>query len=195
MNDLPEGQLEQGRPGGGDAGQPDRLAQPVDVEEKPRLAFPVVGIGASAGGLEAFIEFFEGVPAEPGMAYVLIQHLSPDRESQVADIIAKHTPLPVLQVDDGMEVAVNHVYVIRPGRTLTINHGKLHLGDAVDAPGHRRPVDDFFRSLAEEQRERAVCVILSGMGSNGTLGAQAIKAVGGACIAQDPASAKYPAMP
>ncbi|HEX4129556.1 MAG TPA: chemotaxis protein CheB [Pirellulales bacterium] len=175
--------------------EPDRLAEPVDGEQPPRLAFPVIGMGASAGGLEAYSDFFKAMAPDSGMAFVLIQHLPPERESMMAEILAKRTEMPVREVVDGVEVEANHVYVIRPGHTLTIKDGRLHLGEPLEKPGHRRPVDDFFRSLAEEQRERAVCVIMSGMGSNGTAGAQAIKAVGGVCIAQEPESAKFPSMP
>jgi two-component system CheB/CheR fusion protein len=167
----------------------------VDAEAPPRLPFPVVGIGASAGGLEAALDLFKAMPPDSGMAFVLILHLPPDRESLIADILASRTKMVVLQVQDGMAVEANHVYVIRPGHTLTIKDGALHLGECVEKPGHSRPVDDFFKSLAEEQRERAICVLLSGMGSNGTAGAQAIKAVGGLGIAQDPDSAKFPSMP
>jgi two-component system CheB/CheR fusion protein len=173
----------------------DRQAQAVDREEAPRLPFPVVGIGASAGGLEAFIEFFEAMPDKPGMAFVLVQHLPPDRESMIAEILTKHTRMPVEQIEDGMKVERNHVYVIRPGHTLTIKEGALHLGESLTKSGHNRPVDDLFRSLAEEQRERSICIIMSGMGSNGTQGAEIIKAVGGMAIAQEPQSAKYPSMP
>ena len=130
-----------------------------------------------------------------GFAFVLIQHLPPERESMVAQILARHTKMPVAQVEDGMAIERDHVYVIRPGHTLTIHEGKLRLGEPVEKPGHRRPVDDFFRSLAEEQRERAICIVMSGMGSNGTAGAQIIKAVGGLCIAQDPETAQHPSMP
>ena len=175
--------------------QPDRMAQPVDVEQPPRLPFVVVGMGASAGGLEAFMEFFSAMRPDSGMAFVLIQHLPPKRESMVADIVGKKTRMAVHQVENGMRVEPDHVYVIRPGNTLTIRDGRLHLGEPLEKPGHTRPVDDFFRSLAEEQRERAIGIIMSGMGSNGTAGAQAIKAVGGVCIAQDPESAKFPSMP
>jgi two-component system CheB/CheR fusion protein len=176
--------------------QPDRLAQPVDAQQPaPRLPFPVVGMGASAGGLEAFGDFFKAMPPTGGMAFVLIQHLPPERESMLVEILSKRTEMPVSQVEEGLKVEVNHVYVIRPGRTMTIRDGALHLGDPVEQPGHRRPVDDFFRSLAEEQRERAICIVMSGMGSNGTAGAQAVKAVGGLCIAQDPESCKFPTMP
>jgi two-component system CheB/CheR fusion protein len=175
--------------------QPDRLAEPVDHEQSPRLPFVVVGMGASAGGLEAFIEFFSAMRPDSGMAFVLIQHLPPQRESMVADILSKKTAMPVAQIQDGMPIEPDHVYVIRPGHTLTIHNARLHLGDAVEKPGHSRPVDDFFRSLAAEQRERAIGVVMSGMGSNGTAGAWTIKAVGGMCIAQDPESAKFPSMP
>jgi len=173
----------------------DRETMPVGDEQPPRLAFPVVGIGASAGGLEAFIEFFREMRADSGMAFVLIQHLPPDRDSMLAEILSKHTTMLVAEIVDGQVVKPNSVYIIRPGRTLTIKNGVLHLGDPIEQRGRRHPVDDFFRSLAEEQRERAICVIMSGMGSNGSAGAQFVKAVGGLCIAQEPDSAKFPSMP
>jgi two-component system, chemotaxis family, CheB/CheR fusion protein len=176
--------------------EPDRQAQPVDAEQPPRLPFPVVGIGASAGGLEAVGEFLDAMRPDSGMAFVLVQHLPPDRESMMAEILARRTAMPVAQVEDGMPVEPDHVYVIRPGHVLTIRDGRLHLGPRLDSPrAANRPIDDFFKSLAEEQRERAVCIILSGMGSNGTAGAQAVKAVGGLCIAQDPESTQFPSMP
>src|SRR5688500_14483874 len=173
----------------------DRMAQPVDAEGPPRLPFPVVGIGASAGGLPAFQEFFRAMPEGSGMAFVLLQHLPPDRESMAAEVRGRATVMPVQDVRDGVKVKPEHVYVIRPGHVVTINNGKLHLGESVAEPGYTRPVDDFFRSLAEEQRERAICIIMSGVGSNGAAGAQAIKAIGGLCIAQDPETAEYPSMP
>ena len=154
-----------------------------------------MAIGASAGGLEAFIEFFDAMPASSGMAFVLIQHLPPERESLVAEILGQHTRMPVQQVRQGMAVEPDHVYVIRPGHTLTVREGILHLGEPLEKRGHRRPVDDFFRSLAEEQRERSISIVMSGMGSNGSAGAQVVKAVGGLCIAQEPESAKFPSMP
>ncbi len=177
------------------AADPDRAALPVDREKPPRLAFPVVGIGASAGGLEAFTEFFKAMRPDCGMAFVLIQHLPPDHESMIAEILGRHTAMPVHQVKDGMQVVVNNVYVIRPGHTLVIRDGHLHLGERLEKPGNNRPVDDFFKSLAEEQRGRSICILMSGMGSNGTAGAQSVKAVGGLCIAQDPETAQYPSMP
>jgi PAS domain S-box-containing protein len=175
--------------------QHDRQSQPVDAEQSPRLGFPVVGIGASAGGLEAITEFVGVMRADSGMAFVFIQHLPPERESLMADILARKTRMPVAQVEDGMEVEPDHLYVIRPGNILTIKDGRFHLGPQLGKRGMNRPVDDFFKSLAEEQRERAIAIIFSGMGSNGTAGAQAIKAVGGLCIAQEPDTAQFPSMP
>ena len=172
-----------------------RQREPFGEEDPPRLPFPVVGIGASAGGLEACTEFFSAMSPDSGMSFVLIQHLPPDRHSMIADILSQHTRMKVQQVQDGMPVEENKVYVIRPGHTLTIKNGALHLEEALERPRHGRPVDDFFKSLAEEQRERAICIIMSGLGSNGTAGAQAIKAVGGICIAQDLESAQFPSMP
>jgi two-component system CheB/CheR fusion protein len=121
----------------------------VGNEQPPKLPFPVVGIGASAGGLEAFLDFFRVMPADSGMAFVLIQHLPPERDSLMAEILSKHTTMQVRQVEDGIEVEPNHVYVIRPGHTLTIKDGLLRLGHPVAQPIHRRPVDDFFRTLAD----------------------------------------------
>jgi two-component system CheB/CheR fusion protein len=139
--------------------------------------------------------FFAACSPESGMAYVVIQHLSPEHESLMAEILSRCTPMPVRQIEEGMRVEPNRVYVIRPGHTVTLAGGTLHLGEPVEKRGHRRPIDDFFRSLAREQRERAIAVVLSGTGTNGSAGAQAIKAAGGLCIAQDPDTAEFPQMP
>ncbi|MDB6157236.1 MAG: torS, partial [Gammaproteobacteria bacterium] len=168
---------------------------PVDLADRAFLPFPVVGIGASAGGVEALEAFFDGTRADSGMAFIVVQHLSPEHQSLMAEILSRHTSMPVIQIRDGMAIAANHVYVIAPGFTLTLQQGHLHLGEPVEKRGHRRPVDDFLRSLAEEQKERAIAVILSGTGTNGTAGAQAIKAAGGICIAQNPETAAFPGMP
>jgi PAS domain S-box-containing protein len=175
--------------------QPDRQAQPVDAEQPPKLPFPVVGIGASAGGLEAMTEFITAMPPDSGMAFVFVQHLPPERESMIADILSHKTRMRVRQVEEGMHLEPDHVYVIRPGHVLTLRDGRFHLGEQLGRRAANRPVDDFFKSLAEEQRERAICVILSGMGSNGSAGAQAVKAVGGLSVAQDPDTAQFPSMP
>ena len=178
-----------------DEQETDRDAMAVGDEMPPRLAFPVVGVGASAGGLEAYSEFLDAAPADAGIAFVLIQHLAPQRESMLVDLLSKHTAMPVSEVVDGTQVEPDHVYIIRPGHVLTIKDGRLHLGESLRTDGNNHPVDDFFRSLAEEQRERAIAVVLSGMGSNGTAGAREVKAVGGVCLAQSPESAKFPSMP
>ena len=168
---------------------------PEDAAPRASLGFPVVGIGASAGGLEALEAFFGSCPTDSGMAYVVVQHLSPDHQSLMAEILAQRTSMPVTEVRDGLAVAPDHVYVIAPGRTLTLSGGRFRLGQPVELRGHRRPVDDFFSSLAEEQKEKAIIVVLSGTGTNGTAGALAVKAAGGICIAQNPDSAAFPGMP
>ncbi|HEY1888871.1 MAG TPA: chemotaxis protein CheB [Steroidobacteraceae bacterium] len=173
----------------------DAATAPIEPTPRASLAFPVVGIGASAGGVEALREFFTAIAATSGMAYVVIQHLSPEHESLMAEILGRCTAMPVRQIEDGVRIEPNHVYVIRPGHTVTLEDGALRLGEAVHKSGHRHPVDDFFRSLAREQKESAIVVVLSGTGTNGTAGAQAVKAAGGLCIAQDPDSADFPGMP
>ena len=173
----------------------DRATGAADVEAHAFLPFPVVGIGASAGGLRSFTDFFDSMPEDPGMAFVLIQHLPPESETLLPEILSRHTRLPVQQAVHGLSVKPNNVYVIRPGHTLTIEGGVLHLGQSVERKGHRRPVDDFFRSLAAEQKEKAIIIVMSGMGSNGSSGAQAVKAAGGICIAQDPTTAEFQSMP
>jgi two-component system, chemotaxis family, CheB/CheR fusion protein len=171
------------------------LSLAMALGSKSQLPFYIVGIGASAGGLQALEEFFENVAADSGMAYVVVQHLSPDHTSLLGEILGRRARIPVKEIVDGVTVEPNHAYVIAPGQTLTLELGTLKLGDPVEKRGHRRPVDDFFRSLAAEQNEKAVAVILSGTGTNGTAGAQAIKAAGGICIAQQPESASFPGMP
>lgn len=168
---------------------------PVGFERRANLDFPVVGIGASAGGVEALSAFFRATPNDTGMAFVVIQHLPPDNQSLMPEILSRCTTMAVRQIEDGMRIEPNSVYVIRPGFTVTLSQGILHLGLSVEKRGHRRPVDDFFRSLALEQKEKAIVVVLSGTGTNGTAGAQAVKAAGGLCIAQEPDSAEFPGMP
>lgn len=170
-------------------------AGPIDSIARAKLGFPVVGIGASAGGVEALRTFFESASPDSGLAYVVIQHLSPEHGSLMAEILGRCTKMPVRQIEEGTKVEPNHVYVIRPGRTVTLDADILHLGEPVEKRGHRHPVDDFFRSLAREQKDSAIAVVLSGTGTNGTAGAQAIKAEGGLCIAQDPETAEFPGMP
>jgi two-component system, chemotaxis family, CheB/CheR fusion protein len=177
------------------SGLPDEASAPVDFTARARCPFPIVGIGASAGGVDALRAFFNASAADSGMAYIVIQHLSPEHQSLMADILGRCTLMPVAQIEDGMEVKPDRVYVIRPGYTVTLKDGRLRLGEPVEKRGHRRPIDDFFRSLAYEQHENAIAVILSGTGTNGSAGAQAVKAAGGLCIAQDPDTAEFPGMP
>jgi two-component system, chemotaxis family, CheB/CheR fusion protein len=155
---------------------------------------PIVGLGASAGGLEVFSRFLDLMPSTSGIAFVLIQHLDPDRESLMASLLERHTKMPVLTVTDGMPVEPDHVYVIPPNATLTLDGEKLAL--VKPAPhGVRLPVDAFFRSLASERGGRAIAVVLSGTGMDGTLGLKAIKERGGIAIAQDPKDAPHDGMP
>ncbi|MGM0500775.1 MAG: chemotaxis protein CheB, partial [Bacillota bacterium] len=159
--------------------------------------FPIVGIGASAGGLEAFKKFFSGMPddTEPGMAFVLIQHLAPDHKSSLTDIIRNYTEMNVLEVKDGMKIECNSVYIIPPSYDMIYYNGTLQLKEPSAPRGHRMPIDVFFRSLAQGQSERAICVILSGTGSDGTLGLRTIKGEGGMAMVQKPNTAKYEGMP
>jgi two-component system CheB/CheR fusion protein len=168
-----------------------------ETVESPVAGFPIVGIGASAGGLKAFEAFFSGMPADqdPGMAFVLVQHLAPDHESILADIVQRYTHLPVFEVEDGMVVRPNCAYIIPPGRDMAVLHGTLHLLEPLQPRGQRMPIDFFFRSLAEDQHERAIGIVLSGTGSDGTLGLRAIKGENGMVMAQDLQSAEHDGMP
>jgi two-component system, chemotaxis family, CheB/CheR fusion protein len=157
--------------------------------------FPIVGIGASAGGQSALTAFFTAMADAPGMAFVLVQHLAPDHKSILAELIQHHTRMPVCEVVDGMTVCPNQVYVIPPNRDMALINGTLHLLAPFAPRGRRLPIDFFFRSLAQDQQDLAIGIILSGTGSDGTLGVRAIKGEGGLVIAQDPESAEYDGMP
>lgn len=159
--------------------------------------FPIVGIGASAGGLAAFEAFFSGMPADtdPGMAFVLVQHLAPDHKSILTDLIRRSTRMQVFEVEDGMQVAPNCAYIIPPGRDMAFLNGALQLLEPTEPHGRCLPIDFFFRSLAHDQRERAIGIVLSGNGSDGTLGGRAIKGEGGMVMAQNPESTEYDGMP
>lgn len=157
--------------------------------------FPIVGIGASAGGLEALELFMGHVPSDSGMAFVIVQHLDPTHKGVMAELLQRGTSMNVVQVTDGMHVQPNSVYVIPPNKDMSILHGVLHLLDPVAPRGLRLPIDYFLRSLADDQQERCIGVILSGMGSDGTLGLRAIKEKAGLVLVQDPASAKFDGMP
>ncbi|MGC2532075.1 MAG: chemotaxis protein CheB [Candidatus Sulfotelmatobacter sp.] len=157
--------------------------------------FPIVGIGASAGGLEAFSELLRHLPEKTGMAFVLVQHLDPKHESGLREILARTTMIPVTEVVQGVVVQPDHAYVIPANANLTLKNGTLQRGSRVLTRGQHMPVDNFFRSLAENAGQQAIGVILSGTASDGTEGCRAIKAGGGITFAQNEESAKYDSMP
>lgn len=156
---------------------------------------PIIGIGASAGGLEALEQFFSHVPARSGLAYVVVQHMDPVKESLLANLLQRVSVLPVVQVSDRTLVRPDHVYVAPPGFELTLLHGVLHLLKPVSPRGMQLPIDFFLRSLALDQQANAAGVILSGMGSDGTLGLRALKEKAGGVFVQTPESAAFDAMP
>jgi two-component system CheB/CheR fusion protein len=155
----------------------------------------VVALGASAGGLEALESFVGHVAAGSGMAYVVVQHLDPTHAGLLPELLQRATAMPVIAARDRLAVEADHVYVIPPNRDLAIFHGRLQLLEPTAPRGLRLPIDFFFRALAADCRERAIGVILSGMGSDGTLGLRAIKEQGGLILVQDPATAKFDGMP
>ena len=158
-------------------------------------SFTVVGIGASAGGLEAIQDYFSQMPSESGLAFVVVQHLSPDHKSMMNELLAKYTRMKILVASDGLSVEPNHLYLIPPGKNLTIFHKKLFL-TPIDKKGSiNLPIDIFFRSLADDLGKNSVGIILSGTGSDGTLGIRAIKEAGGMVMVQDDQSAKFDGMP
>ncbi|MEO5711860.1 MAG: chemotaxis protein CheB [Luteolibacter sp.] len=161
----------------------------------PSVKFPIVGIGASAGGLEALEQFLRCVPARCGMAFVVVQHLDPTRKGLMAELLQRGTEMKVVQVKDRTRVRPDCVYVIPPNKDMSVLHGVLHLFEPAGMRGLRLPIDFFFRSLAQDQQQAGIGVILSGMGSDGTLGLGEIKEKAGLVLAQDPATAKFDSMP
>jgi two-component system CheB/CheR fusion protein len=155
---------------------------------------PIVGVGASAGGLEAFSEMLANLPSDAGMTLVLVQHLDPHHQSLLSELLGRTTPMSVEEIKDGVIPQPNHVYVIPANRTLLITDGALRL-EARPPGTTQMPIDIFFRSLAAWERSKAIGVILSGTASDGTLGLKAIKAEGGITFCQEPGSAKYDGMP
>ena len=154
--------------------------------------FPIVGIGASAGGLEPFRVLLERMPVNTGLSFVIIQHLATGQESMLTDILSRSTKMHVLEVEDGMHVKPDQVYVIPPGTTMTVGDGVLKLNPKGKS---LKPIDAFLSSLATERGSQAIGIVLSGTGTDGTDGLKAIKAEGGITFAQDPESAQYPGMP
>src|SRR5258706_4414438 len=164
---------------------PTKRKQPVhrsDPGPAGRVSFPIVGIGASAGGFEAFGEMLNALPVDTGMAFVLIQHLDPTHESMLAPLLARKSALPVSQVTEGMAVEPNHVYVIPPNARMGIHDGQLKLMKRAAAGEKNMPIDYFFQSLTEYNKDAAIGVILSGTASDGTFGLKAIKAEAGSCF-------------
>jgi chemotaxis methyl-accepting protein methylase len=157
--------------------------------------FPVVGIGCSAGGLEALEKFFANVPSDCGMAFVIVQHLDRSHPSILPELIGGVAHLPVMQVKNRIRVQANHIYIIPPDQDLSLRHGVLYLSEPPPQSVLRLPIDFFLRSLAEDRVENGIGVILSGMGSDGMLGLKAIKEKGGLGLAQDPNEAKFDGMP
>jgi two-component system CheB/CheR fusion protein len=162
---------------------------------KTTYDFPIVGIGASAGGLEALEQFFAGVEKDTGFAFVVIQHLDPNHIGIMPELIQRTTNMKVSQATDHMQVKPNNVYIIPPNKSMSILKGYLHLFEPTEIRGLRLPIDIFFRSLADDMKEKSIGIILSGMGSDGSLGLKAIKEKNGLVLVQDPLTAKFNSMP
>jgi len=154
-----------------------------------------VGIGASAGGIEAMIRLFEALPSDTGAAFLVVMHLDPTRDSGLAHLLGRHNAMPFAEAADGMAIEPDHVYVIAPDCALTVDGERLRLTEPAERRGHRYPIDRLFVSLAQNRRERAICIVLSGTGSDGTEGLREVKAQGGCTLVQDPATARFDGMP
>lgn len=167
----------------------------ASIEKEEKNPFSIVGMGGSAGSLEAFEEFFRNMPADSGLAYVLVSHLDPTHKGIMPELLQRVTTMKVQQAKDGMKVQPNHVYIIPPNKDMSILHGTLQLLEPSMPRGLRMPIDFFFRHLALDRKERSIGIIFSGMGSDGTLGLKAIKENLGMVMVQDANSAKYDGMP
>ena len=165
------------------------------TSEKDSDKFPIIGIGASAGGLEALEQFLGNVPENSGMAYVVIQHLDPTQKGMLPELLQRISGMKVYQAKDRMPVKINSIYVIPPNTSMSILNGILHLFEPIEARGLRLPIDFFFRSLADDRKDLAIGIILSGMGSDGSVGLRAIKEKNGIVIVQEPSNAKFDSMP
>ena len=162
---------------------------------EPTDSFPIVAIGMSAGGLETATQFLNAMPAKSGLGFVIIQHLEPTRKSLLTELLARQTKMPVVEIEEGMRVEPDRVHVIIPNKTVLIEKGVLKLVPPAEKRGYRHPIDKFFTSLAHDRAEKAIGIILTGAGSNGTAGLLDIKHAGGMCMVQDPATAKFDSMP
>ena len=172
-----------------------RTSDSAAVSEDRKDGFHIVGIGASAGGLKALENFFSAMPGNCGMSFIVVSHLDPKHTSMLPDLLGRYTKIMVDQAQDGMSVERNHIYVIPPNKEMTLVRGTLVLRKPSEPHGQRFPINTFLRSLARDQKQRAICVILSGTGTDGTLGLRAVKAEGGMAMAQATASAEYDGMP
>ncbi|HYL01213.1 MAG TPA: chemotaxis protein CheB [Steroidobacteraceae bacterium] len=182
-------------PAGAVAAGPRAAESPAPLPPPAKDVFPIVGIGASAGGLEALEEFLRNVPLRCGMAFVIVQHLDPTHKGAVVQLLQRTTAMRVVEVTDGQKVEPDHVYVIPPNKDMSILHRVLYLLPPASPRGLNLPIDFFLRSLAADQQERSIGVVLSGMGSDGTLGVRAIKEKAGTAFVQSLESAKFDAMP
>jgi chemotaxis methyl-accepting protein methylase len=171
------------------------VSNPDPVDTAHPREFLVVGIGASAGGVQALQEFFANVPADSGMAYVVILHLSPDHDSRLAQVLQQTAAIPVTQVKGEVAVVPDHVYVVPPNNHLTITKGIIAVNTNIKTEERRAPVDIFFRSLATAYGPRAICVVLSGTGANGSMGLKRVKEMGGIALVQNPREAEFNEMP
>ena len=173
----------------------DKASHPEKNDLNKANEFPIVAIGASAGGLEAFEQFFGNMPKDNGMAFVVIQHLDPTHTSMMPELLQRITTMKVFQAADRLKVKPNCIYVIPPNKSMQILNGALLLFDAIETHGLRLPIDAFFRSLANDRKEDSIGIILSGMGSDGSLGIKAIKEENGIVLVQTPSTAKFEGMP
>src|SRR5580658_7106417 len=164
-------------------------------KERSANLFPVVGVGASAGGLEAFKRLVRAIPEDSGMAYILVQHLEPTHESILVDLLQKVTPIPIHEITNNVRVEPNHIYIIPANRLLTATDGVLQLSPRLPKNEKNMPIDVFFTSLAEVHQSHAIGVVLSGTATDGTLGLKAIKDHGGFTFAQEQQSAAFDSMP
>lgn len=171
------------------------LEKTTGLEKVILNKFSIVGIGASAGGLEALEHFFRLIPASSGTAFVLVPHLAPDHASLLSEILQRTTEMPVIEAKDQVRIEANCVYIIPPNRDMKIFHGMLQVSTPTEPRAQRLPIDMFLRSLAEDQKENAIGIILSGTGYDGTQGFRAINDAGGTTIAQEPTTAKFDGMP
>ncbi|MEJ2703607.1 MAG: CheR family methyltransferase [Sedimentisphaerales bacterium] len=173
----------------------DPASKQADSASRVKQSFPIVGIGASAGGLEAIEGFFAHTPSDIGIAFVIIQHLAPEHKSIMGSLLKKYTNLKVAEVRDGMKIEPGCVYLNPPNKEVSTMNGRLHLSEPTQARGARLAIDYFFRSLAEAEGDKSICIVLSGAGTDGTLGLKAIKGAGGMAMVQEEIQAKYNNMP